>query len=69
MVLNIQGESITAFAINEWLKYAIILFSKQGSLEELFIAPVKGANSLSNSTAKLKQNVEFLAGSFSQASR
>ena len=39
-----------------------LFFSKPGSLEELYIAPAKG---LSNGTSD--KTVEFLAGSFSNA--
>ena len=40
----------------------MVYFSKPGSLEELYIAPAKG---LTNGTSD--KTVEFLAGSFSNA--
>ena len=48
----------------EHLMYANVwfYFSKPGSLEELYIAPAKG---LTNGTSD--KTVEFLAGSFSNA--
>ena len=43
--------------------------SKQGSLEELFIAPAKNVGSDGPQSANINKNVEFLAGSFSKTAQ
>ena len=54
---------------NSFYLIAIFYCSKQGSLEELFIAPAKTVSSDGSQSANINKNVEFLAGSFSKTAQ
>ena len=54
---------------NSFYLIAIFYCSKQGSLEELFIAPAKTVSSDGSQSANINKNVDFLAGSFSKTAQ